>query len=497
MKINRRQLFTIILLILTLLPMNYRPCFANPLLENINVEQHTLPNGITCLLVNRGYTPTLALIISFKVGSVDENYQTAGAAHLLEHMMFKGTKTIGTTNFEEEQKLLQQIEALGETIDKISLTNPENVQLSQLKQRLQTLQEKANVYVVNSAYDAIYTQAGGINFNASTSRDMTQYYIELPNDALELWAKLESERIKEPVFRQFYTERNTVYEERLMRYESDPQSKLFEDFLGIAFLAHPYRHPTIGYTSNIPFLSLSLVRKFYFDHYVPQKMTITIVGKQDTKQTLKILKQYFGTIPQASAQDFVAIQEDSKNTRRLVTYADATPYLLIGWHKPTMPYFDDYVFDVIAEILAGGKSSRLYKTLVLDKKIVSQVDAYNGYPGSRYNNLFILEATPKDSSQCEAVEELLYRELEALGTTCTQQEIDAAIRRLESSLIFDIDTNLGIARLVSYYQTITGNWRYIVTYSDRLRTIRCADIKRVLDTYCKKEWATVAVLKKR
>ncbi|MGB4269353.1 MAG: pitrilysin family protein, partial [Spirochaetota bacterium] len=341
---KRKKLLLLISVVLTaIICQSYRLTFANPLFENNTVEQFTLPNGITCLLVNSGFTPTLALIISFKVGSVDENYQTAGAAHLLEHMMFKGTKTIGTTNFAEEQKLLQQIEALGETIDRISLTNPDNVQLPQLKQRLQTLQEKANAYVVNSAYDAIYTQAGGINFNASTSRDMTQYYIELPNDALELWAKLESERIKEPVFRQFYTERNTVYEERLMRYESDPQSKLFEDFLGVAFLAHPYRHPTIGYTSNIPFLSLSLVRKFYFDHYVPQKMTITVVGKQDTSQTLKILKQYFGTIPQAPSQDFVAIKEDSKNTRRLVTYADATPYLLIGWHKPTIPHFEDYV----------------------------------------------------------------------------------------------------------------------------------------------------------
>ncbi|MEW6525839.1 MAG: pitrilysin family protein [Spirochaetota bacterium] len=497
MNVNQRLLIIIFLLIITLFIINYRPINANPLLDNVAVEQYTLPNGITCLLVNSGYTPTLALIISFKVGSVDENYQTAGAAHLLEHMMFKGTKTVGTTNFEEEQKLLQQIEAVGETIDCISLTNPDNVQLPLLKERLQTLQQKANAYVVNSAYDAIYTQAGGINFNASTSRDMTQYYIELPNDALELWAKLESERIKEPVFRQFYTERNTVYEERLMRYESDPQSKLFEDFLGIAFLAHPYRHPTIGYTSNIPFLSLSLVRKFYFDHYVPQKMTITVVGKQDTSQTLKILKRYFGTIPQAPSQDFIAIKEDSKNNRRLVTYADATPYLLIGWHKPTMQHFDDYVFDVIAEILAGGKSSRLYKTLVLDKKLVSQVEAYNGYPGSRYDNLFILEATPKDSSQCEAVEELLYRQLEALGTTCTQQEIDAAIRRLESSLIFDIDTNLGVARMLSYYQTITGNWRYIATYSEMLKKVTREDIKRVIDMYCKKEWTTVAILKKR
>jgi predicted Zn-dependent peptidase len=221
------------------------------------------------------------------------------------------------------------------------------------------------------------------------------------------------------------------------------------------------------------------------------------VGKQDTAHTLKILQQYFGTIPQSSEKDFVAIKEETKNNRRLVTYADATPYMLVGWHKPTMPHFDDYVCDVISEILAGGKSSRLYKKLVLEKKIASQVNAYNSYPGARYDNLFILECTPKDSSLIDELESMLYQELNSLANNCTQDDINAAVRRLESSLIFDIDTNLGIARMLSYYQTITDDWRYIVTYSDKLRTITCADINRVIDTYFKKEWATVAILKQK
>jgi predicted Zn-dependent peptidase len=491
-----KQLLLLFIICIQFIIMNYRPSFANPLLGNIAVEQHVLPNGITCLLVNRGYTPTLALIISFKVGSVDENYQTAGAAHLLEHMMFKGTKTIGTTDYEKEKKLLDAIEALGETIDTITLTNPDNVQLPSLKQQLQQLQRQANKYAVNAAYDAIYTQQGGINFNAGTSRDMTQYYIELPCEALELWAKLESGRIKEPVFRQFYTERNTVYEERLMRYESNPQNKLFEEFLGIAFLAHPYRHPTIGYTSNIPFLKLSLVRSFYFSHYTPQNMTITVVGRQDTKKTLKALQTYFGTIPPLPSHEFVAIQEDSKSSKRLVRYAEATPYVLVGWLKPTMPHYDDYVFDVIASILSDGKSSRLYKTLVLDKQLVSSVDVYNGYPGSRYDNLFIIEAVPKDSVQCDAIEEVMYQQLVDLTNTCSQQEIDAAVRRLESQLVFDIDTNLGVAKIISYYQTIAGNWRYAITYTDMIRRVTCNDIQRVIKAYCNKETASVAVLKK-
>ena len=225
-------------------------------------------------------------------------------------------------------------------------------------------------------------------------------------------------------------------------------------------------------------------------------MTITVVGRQDTKKTLKALQTYFGTIPPSPSHEFVAIKEETSSSKRLVTVADANPYLLMGWLKPTMPHYDDYVFDVIASILSDGKSSRLYKTLVLDKQLVSSVDVYNGYPGSRYDNLFIIEAVPKDSVQCDAIEEVMYQQLVDLTNTCSQQEIDAAVRRLESQLVFDIDTNLGVAKIISYYQTIAGNWRYAINYTDMIRRVTCNDIQRVIKAYFNKETASVAVLKK-
>ncbi len=218
-----------------------------------NVKTFKLSNGITLILLNRGYSPTLAFEIAFRVGSVNETYRTAGAAHMLEHMLFKGTDVIGTKDYKKEKVILKKIEAIGETLDKVRILNPDNVRISHLEKELKKLQKEQRKYVVNSPYDMIYTSNGGVGFNASTSKDMTGYYIELPSKKLKLWAKTESERLRKPVLREFYLERNNVIQERLMRYDSKGTGLLFESFIATAFQSHPYRHPIIGWRSNIPF----------------------------------------------------------------------------------------------------------------------------------------------------------------------------------------------------------------------------------------------------
>lgn len=462
------------------------------------VVTFSLSNGASCILLKRDMAPTLSLIISFGVGSADESYDTIGAAHLLEHMLFKGTDTIGTKNYQEEKKILRKIEAVGETIDRLSLTNPGNQMLPDLKKRLKELQEEHKKYIVHSPYDKIYTRAGGVGFNASTSRDKTAYYIELPNSKLELWAKLESERIREPVLREFYLERETVYEERLMRYESSPVSKLFEDFIALSFLAHPYRHPTIGWKSNIPYLSINKVRKFYYDHYIPSNMNITIVGNMNVKETRDLLEKYFGSLPEGrSTGNAIAIEEPRQNIeRRFVLKEDASPYLVMGWHKPTAPSREDYVFDVIASLLSDGRSSRLYSTLVMEKKLAAKVNAWNGFPGSRYDNLFVIAAAPRDPVTPEQLEKEIYKEIEALAGNCSDEDIQRVINKTESSIVFDMDTNMGIARTLNYYQTVFRDWRYFSTYLDQVRTITCEDVRKVMKEYLVPGNRIVGILEK-
>ncbi len=462
------------------------------------VETFTLSNGVSCLLLQRDLAPTLSLIISFRVGSADESYDTIGAAHLLEHMLFKGTDTIGTKNYQEEKKILRKIEAVGETIDRLSLANPDNQMLPDLKKRLKELQEEHKKYIVHSPYDKIYTRAGGVGFNASTSRDKTAYYIELPRSELELWAKMESERIREPVLREFYLERETVYEERLMRYESSPVSKLFENFIALSFLAHPYRHPIIGWKSNIPYLSIKKVRRFYYDHYTPGNMNITIVGDMNVAETRSILENYFGALPGGrSTGTSIAIEEPQQNVeRRFVLREDASPYLVMGWHKPAAPSREDYVFDVIASMLSDGRSSRLYSSLVMEKKLAARVNAWNGFPGSRHDNLFVIAAAPRKPVTPEELEKEIYKEIEALTKSCSDEDIQRVINKTESSIVFDMDTNMGIARTLNYYQTVFRDWRYFSTYLDQVKTITCEDVRKVMTEYLVPGNRIVGILEK-
>lgn len=459
------------------------------------VVEARLSNGIKVLLVDRGYTPTLALIISFKVGSADESYETIGAAHLLEHMLFKGTDKIGTKDFAAEKKLLDEIEAIGETLDYLLIANPKNCMIPKLTMQLKELQEKHRKYVTDERYDKIYSLHGGIGFNAGTSRDMTSYVIELPSSKLELWADLESERLRNPIFREYYTERDTVYEERLMRTDSDGGSLLFETFIATAFSAHPYRHPIIGWESNIKALSIRKITDFYYQHYIPSRMTITIVGKQDVQKTIALLESRFGKMSKRPNPKQTAIKEPPRRgEKRCVVKFNSNPLILIGWHVPSFASNDYYALDVVEGLLGQGKTSRLYKSLVLDKKIASSIDAWNGYPGSRFSALFIINATPRPPHTTRDLEKAIYDEISRMKSDLRDDEIQNVQNRIESSLVFTLEGNMGIAHYLSYYDTVTGDWRNFANYFDSIKKIDKNDVLRVLDTYFIEDNRTVGEL---
>ncbi len=449
-----------------------------------NVVHKRLANGISLIMLNRGFSPTLSFEIDFKVGSVDETYRTAGSAHLLEHMLFKGTDRVGTTNFKEEKKILDEIETIGETLDRLKLINPGNLMIPGLEKRLKELQKEQGKYIVNAPYDTLYTARGGVGLNASTSKDKTGYYIELPSKQLEFWAQLESERLRNPVLREFYLERNNVIEERLMRYGSSGEGSLYELFIGKAFNAHPYRHPIIGWESNIPNLSIKDVRDFYRTYYIPSRMTITIVGKQDVNETERIIKKYFEGIEGRPEPSEITIKEPAMNGEtRFSYYFESNPYIIIGWHKPTFPSRDDYIFEMISEILAGGKSSVLYKSMILEKKMLSSVKVWNGTPGSRYDNLLIVFAAPRGAAGIEEAEKEIYAGIDKMAREITSNDLNKIINKMESEIVFGLDTNRGITRLLSHYQTLHGNWEYLADYLKVLKSITVEDIQGAVRKY--------------
>ncbi len=461
-----------------------------------NVVTKKLKNGITVIMLNRGYAPVLAFEISFRVGSADEGYRTAGAAHLLEHMLFKGTDTIGTRDWKKERVIQARIEAVGEAIDRMAIEDPANTRLPALRGELKRLQGEQAALVENSPYDAIYTGNGGVGFNASTSRDKTGYYIELPASKLEMWAKMESERLMNLVLREYYLERNNVLQERLMNYDSIGTGLLFETFMATAFIAHPYRHPIIGWRSGIPYLSLGDIRRFFRDHYIPSRMTITVVGMQDTDRTFGVIGKYFGRIePRPSPPPVTVAEPPQGGERRFTLDFEASPYLIIGWHKPAYPSRDDYTCDVIAELLAGGKSSRLYRALVIEKKVATSVSAWSSAPGSRYDNLFTIFAAPRPPHTAEALERAVYDEMETFFREVVEGELGKVVNGIESGMVFDLETNKGIAGILSYYQTVFGNWRYATEYLPMIKRVTVKEIREMKDRYFTAKNRTVGILR--
>ena len=461
------------------------------------VHEYHLDNGATVLMVERHDSPTVAAYISFRVGAVNEPNHARGVAHLLEHMLFKGTKTLGTKDYQREKKFLDEIKVVGQHIDALkNQADHDPQQLQQLHKQLAELQQKHRKLVVKNEFSRIYAENGGVGYNAYTGKDSTTYLINLPANKLELWAAIESDRLANAVFREFYTERDVVHEERRRSYESSPDGMMYETLLATAYKVHPYRHPVIGWNSDIENLDPDEIRDFFDKYYTPVNMTITLVGDFDPEATLKLVDRYFGTLQRGVPVPAVVDREPKQNgERRVMIDFDAESQLMIAYHKPTLPHFDDYVFDIIMQVLSEGRTSRLYRSLVLEKQLVTDVGVF-GAPGSRYDNLMIVALTPRQNRSCRDIETAVYQELDRLKTEpLTQKEIDTARKQIMTSILRRLKGNSGLARMLSTYQTL-GDWHYLVNYEKELNKVTADDIMTVARRYLRADNRTVVTLKR-
>ncbi len=462
------------------------------------VQEYVLDNGLKLLLMERHQSPTVSIYMRLKVGSVDEESGSTGTAHLLEHMLFKGTKTLGTTNYTAEKKILDEIDRIAEQLDeelRRAGATP-TPRIHELKQELDRLQKEHKKYVVKDEIDSIYSRNGAVGFNASTGNDITTYQVSLPSNRMELWARIESDRLANPVFREFYSEREVVMEELRQSYESNPRRMFMTTFLATAFMAHPYRNPIIGWKSDVPFLSKKKVLAFYQSYYVPNNAVVAIVGDIDGAEALALVKKYFGRIPaQPLPARTITAEPEQLGERRIDVHLDAEPRILIGYHKPTILSFEDYVFDVIEALLASGRTSRLYKSLVIEKQLATSVNAGNGFPGARYPNLFILEAVPKKPHSHVEVLEVISREIERLThDPVPDRELRKIKNQIEADFIRGLNSNEGLASQLSYFQIICNNWRYLEQHLATVEKISSRDIQQVASRYLHSKNRNVAFL---
>lgn len=477
--------------VLLLLP---RGLFAQSLEDK--VVETTLPNGLRLLIVERHDSPTFAAYITFGVGAVDEYSNERGVAHLLEHMLFKGTRTIGTTDFAREEPLLKEIERVGSELDRLrGAKSPDAERIVALEKELHGLQERQKEFVVKDEFAQIYSENGGVGYNAFTSKDMTTYVVSLPANKLELWARLEADRMQNAVLREFYTERDVVMEERRRSVETNPGRFLYENLMATAFEVHPYREPTIGWSSDIANLTLAETRDFLHRYYAPANAVIALVGDIDPSGAQQMVERYFGPIaPGTPVPPVTVVEPPQRGERRVDLQFDAEPQLAIAFHKPTLPSREDYVFDLIDLILSEGRTSRLYKSLVVEQQLATSVSTYAA-PGSRYPHVFVVAASPRHPHTLREVEQAIETELDRLTREpVSTGELEQARTRLRVDRVRSLQDNDGLARMLTYYQTVAGDWRYLVDYERVVAEITPEEIMAAARTYLTPTNRTVGTL---
>ncbi len=463
------------------------------------VTEYTLKNGFKLLILERHNAPLVSFEMMFRTGGINETSGKTGLAHLFEHMMFKGSQTVGTRDYSKEKPLMEQEDRLArqKMEEELKGKDADKDKIAALKVELAKVEAEQQKWVIPSEFDQIYQREGGEGLNAFTSKDMTGFVVSLPSNKWSLWPILESDRMAHPVLREFYKERDVVMEERRMRYENDPDGKLWENFLSLSFQASPYGQPTIGWMSDIEFLSRQDAESFFKVHYAPNRAVVAIVGDVQAKEVIAACERYFAQVSsQAHPLEHVTQEPPQAGEKRAFVRYDAEPQLLMGFHKPSSPDPDNYTMEVIEDILSRGRTSRFYQNIVEDKVALS-VYASNGNPGEKYDNLIIFGGAPRKPFTNKDLEEKILSELEKLkNEKVSERELEKIRNQMEADFIRNLSSNSGMAGQLAYYDAVLGGWRNLLNYLDGIRRVTPGDIQKAAQKYFTSNNRSVAYLER-
>jgi zinc protease len=407
------------------------------------VKEYTLDNGLKVLIIEEHKAPVATFQVWYRVGSRNEPEGKSGLSHLLEHMMFKGTAEYGPTMFSR-----------------------------------------------------IIQKNGGTD-NAYTTKDYTAYFELLSSDRIFLSIDLEYDRMRNLTLdpKELKSERSVVMEERRLRYEDDPQNSLFEEVVAAAFKVHPYHRPVIGWMSEIESIERDNLYHYYKTYYSPDNAVIIVVGDVDAEKIIEKVKEIFGEIPAGSGrQEVTSVEPEQRGERRVVLKREAElPYVIIAYHVPSFPHEDSYALDVLSMILSGGKSARLYQSLVYEQKIALSASAdYVGFKKDPY--LFFLSATASPGRDIAKVEKSLYTQIEKIiADLPSEREIQKAKNQIESSFIMGQDSIYLQARKYGIFEML-GDWRLIDHYLEGIRKVKTDDVVEVAKKYLTEHNRTVGIL---
>jgi len=463
-----------------------------------NISDFTLDNGLKFIVLEDHSAKVASFITLVDVGGADDPKGYRGLAHVFEHMAFKGTDQVGTRDYKAELEALEKLDAVyyeyreeekkGEMAD--------STRLVALKTEFEEAQKLAEELVEVNEFSVIVDREGGVGLNAGTGYDQTMYYCSYPSNRLELWFAMESRRFVKPVLRQFYKEKEVIKEERRMTVETSPIGRLVEEFLGLAFKAHPYGVSLIGPMSDIHNINKKAAMDYFRKYYVPSNMIVAIVGDVDPERVEELAEEYFGDLPLSPEPDRVLTEEGEQDAeRRVAVFDNSQPFLLIGYHRPSITHPDDPVYDAIADYLGQGRTSLLYENLVKDKKVATNANAFAAFPGSKYAcqfGIFIVPAQGKTAEDCEAE---VYAEIEKLkNEPIPAEELEKIKARAKAGFVNQLSSRTGMASQLAMHENFYGDWRAMFNSLEKINAVTAEDVQRVAKECFSRTNRTVAYI---
>ncbi|MCG2721307.1 MAG: insulinase family protein [Thermodesulfovibrionales bacterium] len=407
------------------------------------VQEYTLENGLKVILIEEHKAPVVTFQVWYRVGAKDEPAGRSGLSHLLEHMMFKGTPKYGPS-------------VLSRTVQK----------------------------------------NGGTD-NAYTTKDYTVYFEMLSSDRVALAVELEADRMQNLTLdpKETASERSVVMEERRLRYEDDPQNALFEEVMAAAYKVHPYQRPVIGWMSDLQNIEREALFKYYKTYYAPGNAVIVVAGDINGEEMIKQIRTAFDDVPPGPKfESIMSSEPDQRGERRVILKREAElPYVLMAYHTPSFPDEDSYALEVLNGILSGGKSARLYQSIVYDKKIALAADAdYSGFSKNPY--VFFLAATAAPGKDIKDVESALLLEIEKIQEIPpSESEVQKAKNQIEASFIMGQDSIFVQAMKYGTFEML-GGWKLIDAYVEGIRKVTPEDVMKAAKKYFHEENRTVGIL---
>ena len=472
------------------------PSSIQPYLDKVTeaVTEFTLPNGMKFIVLEQHDAPIASVMLYANVGASYEEDGKTGIAHYLEHLAFKGTTRIGTRDYAAERVVLDQLDSVFDQLIAAEAAGDEQ-RVTALTEQFAQLQEEAAAYVEQNKFGQIIEQSGGTGLNATTSADATRYFYNLPSNKIELWFSLESERFLDPVFREFYKEKEVILEERRSRVDNSPIGQMVERFSEVSYSESPYRRPVIGYQEDLRKATRADVRKFFDTYYGPSNLIAAVVGDVDPVQIKQLAEAYFGRYEsRVEPPELVANEPEQTEPRSFTLELASQPWYLEGYHRPGINDPDHVVYAIINSILTGGRTARLYKALV-EPQIALDVGSANGFPGDKLASVMLLYGLTAPNHTVEELAVGLEAELVRL-----QQEpvdtmtLDRVKTKARAGLLRQLDSNQGMASLLTEYEAKTGNWRNVFRELQLIEAVDSSDVQRVARQTFRPENRTVGKL---